>query len=418
MGAVFNNSLAAENGVLAAIGYEPLLPEIRDVVQHSAGFDVVIGNPPYAGHKGDFDPEPLRLFYDVCREYPNPATAFLEHGFRVLRPDGRLGMIIPKSIQYVESWEAARRLLTESHHLIGLVDVSQAFRRVLLEQTVCFATSRPGVSGYMAGTLSGNGRLTGTRIKRAITESLGCLPARVDKRSLQLLQRMTKAGPRLGEISYTSQALGYQADINHDVSGAHVPIFRGKQIRPMRIDSPTDFIDRAFLTTLGTGKLGEKVQQMLRPKVVSQNIIAHVTRPKPRTWVISAPDHEGILCLNTVSTTTLRDEQFPIDFIAAVLNSTLASWYYTEFVFCRAIRTMHFDNYYAGKLPIARLSRADRRSFEELAQSVDSYESRGARQRAIDELVFEVYALSARERSFLYDYCYGSEDLEAVLRGF
>jgi hypothetical protein len=79
---------------------------------------------------------------------------------------------------------------------------------------------------------------------------------------------------------------------------------------------------------------------------------------------------------------------------------------------------MHFDNYYAGKLPIARISSADWRPYEELARSVDSYESRGARQRAIDEIVFEAYELSTDQRSFLYEYCYGSDDLQAVLTGF
>jgi hypothetical protein len=418
IGTSLNERERAANGSSYAIEDKLLLPSIRRVVQQSAGFDAVVGNPPYAGHKGDFDAQPLRLFYEVCRDYANPATAFLQLGFKVLRHDGRLGMIIPKSIQYVEAWTAARRLLAELHQLTCLVDVSQAFDGVLLEQTVCFAASRPGGDGYFAGTLSRNGAFTGTRIERPVAQSLGCLPARVNRGSLPLLQRMMGVGPRLDEISYTSQALGYQAHVNRDVTGEHFPIYRGKQIRPMRIDLPTDFIDRSFLISNEAGKLAVKVLQMLRPKVVSQNIVAHVTRPRPRSWVISAPDHNGIICLNTVSTTILHDERFPIDFIAAVLNSTLASWYYTEFVFCRAIRTMHFDNYYAGKLPIARISPADWRAFEQLTESVDSNKSRGARQRAIDEIVFAAYGLSAPERSFLYEYCYGTEDLEAVLSGF
>ncbi len=388
-----------------------------EIAAGSAGFDAVIGNPPYTGHKGDFDPTPLTTFYEVCRKYPNPATAFLERGLLALRGGGRLGMIVPKSIQYVESWEASRRLLAESNHLVGIADVSQAFDDVLLEQTVCLAARQPAVDGYFAGVFAEDGRFSGRRIESRIAAQLGCFPAQVDERSLRLLRRLLEAGPLLGEIANTSQALGYQAHLNKDVTGERVPIYRGKQIRPMRIEPPSDFIDRSFL--LGAGdELTPKIKEMLRPKVVSQNIVAHVTRPKPRVWIISAPDHEGILCLNTISTTILRDEGFSVDFIAAVLNSTLAAWFYTEFAFCRAIRTMHFDNYYAGKLPIAAAPSSAQQPFGELARRTDACVTRGKRQRAIDNPVFDAYGLTRDERRFLYEFCYGTDQIEAVLTGF
>ncbi len=388
------------------------------IAAKSAGFDAVVGNPPYAGHKGDFDAQHLRALYDVCRDYPNPATAFIERGFQLLRQNGRLGLIVPKSIQYVESWAASRRLLAESNHLIGIADVSQAFHDVLLEQTVCLAAKQAPVDGYRAETLARDGAFSGGRIERSVAESLGCFPARVDQRSLELLARVLATGPRLSEIAYTSQALGYQAHLNKDVTGSRVPVHRGKQVRPMRIDAPTDFIDRSFLTRCGTDDLTAKVRQMLRPKVVSQNIVAHILQPKPRVWIISAPDHEGVLCLNTISTTIIHDDRFPIEFVAAVLNSTLAAWFYTEFVFCRAIRTMHFDNYYAGKLPIALVGASRRERFERLTRRIDTQTSRGARQRMIDKAVFDAYGLSRVERRLLYESCYGAENIEAVLAGF
>jgi hypothetical protein len=388
---------------------------IGPALEGFSGFDAVVGNPPYAGHKGDFDAAPLKTLYAVCRSNPNPAAAFLEYGFRVLRKNGRLGMLVPKSIQYVESWKSSRQLLSESNNLIGIADVSQAFDGVLLEQTVCLAAKQAAVDGYEAHTLDQNGEFSGKRIAGKIAESLGCFPVRVDRRSLALLRRILNAGPRLSEIGTTSQALGYQSHLNKDVTGVHLPIHRGKQIRPMRIDAPLDFIDRSYLTNASSDDLTAKVSEMLRPKVVSQNIVAHVMRPKPRVWIISAPDPEGILCLNTISTTILHDGRYPIEFIAAILNSTLASWFYTEFVFCRAIRTMHFDNYYAGKLPIAEISPAQRGSFETLARTVATCDSRDMRQRTIDSAVFDAYGLSNNQRRFLYAYCHGTDRVESVL---
>ena len=390
----------------------------NEIAKGSAGFDAVVGNPPYSGHKGDFDAKPLTMFYEVCAKNPNLATAFLERGCDLLARHGRLGMIVPKSIQYVDSWDAARNLLSMRHRLIGIADVSQAFDGVLLEQTVCIVEKATRVNGYWAATLTSDGVFSGRHIDGEVADFLRCLPAEVDERSLKLFARIHKLGPVLKDIAYTSQALGYQAHVNEDVSGVRIPIYRGKQIRPLRIDAASDFIDRSFLQTAGADELTAKVRAMLQPKVVSQNIVAHVTQPKPRVWIISAADHEGIVCLNTISTTVVRDPRFPIDYLAAVLNSTLASWFYTEFVFCRAIRTMHFDNYYAGKLPIAAIDESQKPVFGQLARNLSDRTSRGRRQRAIDDAVFAAYRLTSAEASFLYEYCYGTTEIEAVLTGF
>ncbi len=150
-----------------------------------------------------------------------------------------------------------------------------------------------------------------------------------------------------------------------------------------------------------------KIADMLQPKVVTQNIVAHVTTPKDRVWIISAPDEEGILCLNTISTTLLRESTVTIYALSLILNSSLASWFYYEFVFCRAIRTMHFDHYYAGKLPIPHLNEDERTEAESVARLAGRTEARARRLRMIDECVFDLYRLSRSEREFVHRYCYG-----------
>ena len=391
----------------------------NDIAAGSAGFDAIVGNPPYAGHKGDFDARPLTTFFDVCRDYPNYATAFVEQSLRQLRRSGRYGLIIPKSIQYVDSWEAARRLMLGQFQLNHLVDVSQAFEEVLLEQTICVGAKLPPSSEYLAAAMSAAGKTPDQHVPFALVEFIGSLPVQLDGRSLSLFERIRTLGPRLGDIANTNQALGYQAMINKRMTGETVPIYRGKQVRPMRVDPPDDWIDIHFLRRKDSDELTDKVQEMLRPKVVSQNIVAHVTTPKPRVWVISAPDDQGIVCLNTISVTAIHDSRFPARYVSALLNSSLASWFYYEFVFCRAIRTMHFDQYYAGKLPIPVPSHALLEQSDSLAHRCrEDALPRAARQIAIDEVAFEAYKLSAGERLFVLDYCYGTTDLHSVLSGF
>jgi hypothetical protein len=395
-----------------------LRPGTQRQIEHKlpaeAGFDAVVGNPPYAGHKGDFDAKPLTLFFEVCRNYPNPATAFCEKAITVLTLSGRYGLILPKSIQYVEAWSDARTLLAKANTLDRLVDVSQAFEDVLLEQTICVGQKANSSESYLAAVAGAKAVGNHNVIPLTVLNDFGCLPAVLEQGSLDLLQFIASLGAKLGGISYTCQALGYQAKINLPAGGERLPIYRGRHVRPMRIDDTGDWIDRNYLTKSASTEFTDKVSAMLEPKVVSQNIVAHVTQPKPRVWIISSPDLKGIVCLNTISTTYIRDPRFPVPFIAAVLNSSLASWFFYEFVFCRAVRTMHFDDYYAGKLPVPVPTKATVTACETLVSDCQTPLSRSERQAAVDKIVFKAYQLSPEMQDFVHRYCYGTNDLSVL----
>lgn len=185
----------------------------------------------------------------------------------------------------------------------------------------------------------------------------------------------------------------------------------------MRIDETEDWIDKSFLLAANSNSVTKKVQAMMCPKVVSQNIVAHVTNPKPRVWIISSPDLRGVVCLNTVSTTAIKDTRFPPEYLAAVLNSSLASWFCYEFVFCRAVRTMHLDNYYIGKLPVPVPDAKTVRRSRLLHRKCEGDMAHSIRQKMIDEVVFDAYRLSEAQRHFVYQDRYGTTDLDLALQG-
>jgi len=59
-----------------------------------------------------------------------------------------------------------------------------------------------------------------------------------------------------------------------------------------------------------------------------------------------------MLSVDTVNNTFLKEKNYSLFFLLAILNSTLISWYAYKFIYGSAIRTMHFDNYYIGKIPV------------------------------------------------------------------
>ena len=379
-----------------------------------ARFDCVIGNPPYLGHKGDIDAGFLRRRFRVCRHHANLATAFIELACDITKAGGAVGLIVPKSIQYVDGWEAARQLIATEHRLEQLIDVSEAFNGVLLEQTIFICSRHDPVETYSGGEFHTDGSVDHPELPMTLFKSLRCLPARIEPQSLDILKHLTRIGTPLGSFSRTSQALGYQAKINRVATGKTLPILRGKHVRPLRLEPTVDWIDESFLHSRKEAVFTPKVKRLLQSKIVSQNIVAHITQPRPRLWIISAPDPWGTLCLNTISTTIISDRRYGDGYVSILLNSSVASWFYREFVFCRAVRTMHFDQYYAGKLPIPLPTPQAMADLPRIMREADIGKSRSHRQRHIDEFAFTAYELNAVDRNFIIDYCYGPQGYDAL----
>ena len=125
---------------------------------------------------------------------------------------------------------------------------------------------------------------------------------------------------------------------------------------------------------------------------------------------MSTLDKRGYLSFDTVMNTFLTTDRFCYEYILALINSTLASWFYYWFVYNRAVRTMHFDSYYIGKLPIKQISQEKQKPFINivsdilsLTQSEDYLENPEKQakvkeyERQIDQLVYELYGLTEEE---------------------
>jgi len=82
----------------------------------NGGFHLVIGNPPWIAHSGraaqPLEPH-VRNYFDVCEPafagYKTTHGLFVHLGARLLRPGGRLGMIVPTSVADLEGYRPARR---------------------------------------------------------------------------------------------------------------------------------------------------------------------------------------------------------------------------------------------------------------------------------------------------------------------
>jgi hypothetical protein len=368
------------------------------------GFDIVIGNPPHGADikkYRDYKKDHYK-FYETRK---NSASLFIEKGFNLLKEKGILSYVIPKSITYVDSWERTRKVVYKENKLLTLIDISKAFENVRLEQVILISQKIKEKSYfYKAGDFWNDNIEIINDVNSEIIEKLEILPIYIDEIKLEILKKLMQDSIKLYNISETFRGLPFQRKI----SDTGYPILRGKNINKYQIYRE---IDKVKLTKSELNSA--RVKKYMRPKIISQRIVAHVMKPFDRIIIMATYDKEGYLTLDTVMNTFLKDKSFSYEYILGILNSRLAEWFYYWFVYNRAIRTMDFDEGYLGKLPIKKINSKNQPIADQIIQKVDQiltltqskdYDTNQAKQEQvkrleheIDKLVYKLYGLTEEE---------------------
>jgi hypothetical protein len=361
------------------------------------GFDIVIGNPPHGADISkykDYVENNFRFF----ETRKNSASLFIEKSFELLKQEGVLAYVIPKSITFVESWKKTRDLIYKKNRLLVLIDITKAFENVKLEQIILICQNTQNDSYlYNTGDFWDGYIRINTKIKTEIADKLEILPLYTDEIKMGILNKLLENSVKLYSISKTFRGLPYQNKISED----GYPILRGKNINKYLIYRE---LDKVQLTKSELNS--PKVKQLMKPKIISQRIVAHVMNPFDRIIIMATYDSKGFLTLDTVMNTFLTDNSFSYEYILGILNSRLAEWFYYWFVYNRAIRTMDFDESYIGKLPIKKITSQNQPIANQIITLVDQILSAkkqnpeadtGHLEREIDHLVYKLYDLTDEE---------------------
>jgi len=159
------------------------------------------------------------------------------------------------------------------------------------------------------------------------------------------------------------------------------------------------------------------LETFCRPKIVAQDIVAHVRNPIPHIKLMASIDRSGNW-LNVNTVTNITSSQPCLEYLCGILNSRLISWYTYNFIYNRAVRTMHFRRGYADHIPIRRIDPDDHLQkfiYQELVDKVicmmSIYEEEAATgsvvaelDRGINSLVYRLYGLSDEDIDFLKEY--------------
>jgi len=378
--------------------------EFEEIIANG-GFSVVVGNPPYGAELSEIERDFVSQRFKFAGSNKNTALLFIEKSVELLSDKGRFGMIVPKSLAFSQLWKSGRELI--KNHLTTVVDVSKAFKDVLLEQMIIILDKSAIAKNYVLQDIFSKESIS---IDKKFIDSTDSIILHGEKNDFEIFKKMNLSLKYLSSITKTSRGLPFQKYLTKDKT--KYPIVKGKTISRYNFRFSEEFLPDEIIE----GNKN-KTNFLKQPKIMSQRIVAHVTRPTDHIIIMSALDRLGLMNVDTVENTILTDKDYSLEFLLCLLNSKLISWYAYRYIFSKAIRTMDFDDYYIGKIPLPS-NRIDNAIFAELANRMISLDERLAvlgekatDERArieeerkktdseIDEQVYRIYGLTENEKT-------------------
>jgi len=371
-----------------------------EVFHEKGGFDVVIANPPYGA---DIPKSQLVEIKKQIKDTNNSNSAAIFIDFaknKFTQKSGVVTFIVPKSLLYSERWFSLVQKLSPNTSV--LVDVEKGFENVLLEQVVFVYNHAQNFDKYQAFKFQGNTFSEKALIPVKMVTLFKAWLCDVSLSELTIATRIKRNTKILSDICFTKRGLPLQSKLRQN---GDIPLIGGKEIQRYSIIGVKGYLRKKEILS------SKKGENLLQPKILSQNIVAHIENPEPHIKITCAVDTVGnVMSVDTINNTFITDKTFSILYVLAMLNSKLISWYAYRFIYASAIRTMHFDNYYIGKIPILIISKSEQNLFIDIVDQIlaitkdADYLDNPAKQaqvreyeKQIDRMVYALYGLTEEE---------------------
>jgi hypothetical protein len=273
------------------------------VFAERGGFDAFVGNPPWVSYAGraaqPLAPELRTAYgrYDAFRGYRNLQGLFVERCARLLRPGGRLGLVLPSSMSELAGYRPTRRahdrLCTPDATLADLG--ASAFDGVFQPCMVLCSTRRAAALEHVPERPWPVERPDLDTVARALVEKLSRAPLPAHLFGERGLQSTGKDGAHLVA----------SPDARHTV-----PLRSGSDVEAFGLKSPSAHADPAWFG----------------PRLRSASEWAGVrllVRQTARVPVVALSD--GIGFRNSLLA-GFDDPEHPAEFLVAYLNSTPIRW--------------------------------------------------------------------------------------------
>jgi type I restriction-modification system DNA methylase subunit len=378
------------------------------------GFNIVISNPPWVfSRKGNFSEEEKEYYkknYVGAGGKINLFGLFLFRGINLTAKNGIMTMIIPNTFLRGTTYEKLRRFLLERHSLLSIVDTGAGvFGNVTASTIVCFfMKTKPGkkINSLKFDNKKSIRHVGKIRIARVLNSTSAILNTNLTDKELEIQEKILNNSELLDEYAdilisgiQTWKGKKNKFISNHKKSEEYKPLLEGKDIDRFFIKFNNKYIyyNKKVLNVMQDEKIFLENEKIVIQRVSGGNFPLK-----------AAIDREQYYCFNSLN--TLISKRIPNTFILAVLNSTVANWYYSTFFSNRSKLTVNISAKLLKQLPIPNINNIHLNEITQMVEKImilsmdgqhytdpDIKKEFQSQKKIIDNLIYEAYSFSDKE---------------------
>lgn len=347
-------------------------------IMNAGGFDVVVGNPPYAYRNAiiEREKEYYKTAYKSSEGNYDLYKFFMERSSLLLKKDGFISFIVPNTFLSAQTYKQLRKVITENLHIIELFDLGlNVFENVVVENVIFLfkRTYRKGltqikiqrdrashINNYQQQyqiNLDNKGNTTENEFNINVSPLYG-----------PIITRMEEGTIPLSQIAYCTVGIntGYiKNDLVSNTKRDHRyhRVLNGKDISRHTYEWPGEWImyDPDFVKSKGTlGRTLPPENIFLQPKILLQR-----TRRGMKRKLVAYLDAEHFFNLNRLSNILIENEAYSIEYIYCLVNSSLMDFYFNVKFNEYEVKPLHLN-----RLPIKPLDLEYQAGFSKKTQEI------------------------------------------------
>ncbi len=422
-----DQSRARKEAVTSAANDKKPLPHGRGSDQNapSGGFDAVIGNPPYIQlSMAEYFDERANLYlqgrYTSAMGRLNTFGLFVERALRsVLTPKGFLSYIVPNTFLTQESYQDLRRQIL-THQISSLVTFKYPVFKGAVVETVIFVVQRGAPTPQQCVDVVTFDNRAMSSTQRQVEQSLfgethcNAFLVNVDQSTIAFRSKLDTKGVPLKQFVNINQAIALKHDRSASVfrerrASNYQRVLDGRHIHRYAVNWGGDYLAYDV----------KKIHSCRRTDIFDATEKLFFRRVGDR--LIAAYDDQQFYALNTLVVITLREHvPMSLKYVLGLLNSRLLNFYYVTYLKSTKKVFSEIQARQLGQLPVREInfSESDDKSHHDrlvalvegmldlhkqlAAAKTPSDQTAIQRQidatdRQIDQLVYELYGLTADE---------------------
>lgn len=358
-------------------------------ILNNGGFDFIIGNPPYVTLKNKRDYDINESFFSqIANGSTNAASLVIAKSYELLKKDGVMAFVLPKTLIRVNSYSRLREFLLNNSKILHIFDLGTCFKDVRGEQIVLFVqkTSKKELienNKVLIRLFENNKEFY---VPQKTFQKYNTFLMFEDKTYYDLIEKIK--GENLENVADIFRGLSISPNaqiISKSKGKGKISIIKGNDI------SKSSYSNGFFIDIKKLMSESSKLGEFQKKKIILQNIFSR------EAGIISAIDEKGNLNFDTVSNIILKDKSYDLDYIYGLLNSKLINFYLMYAVFNKSKLTMHTDKVYLGKIPIKKATKEKQKEIINIVREINQSNLKKILPE-LDKKVYKLYGITKTEQ--------------------